>query len=90
MAGWAAGERATSLQAHVSRLRRAFGDDQRIVTTGGGYLVRVAPGELDRERFERLVEEGGMAIATEDWRLASGKLREALGLWRGAPLSEFQ
>jgi MerR family transcriptional regulator, thiopeptide resistance regulator len=44
---------ATSLQAHVSRLRRALGDDRRIVTTGSGYLIRVTPGELDRERFER-------------------------------------
>jgi len=73
---------AASLQAHVSRLRRALGSDQRIVTTGGGYLLRVAPGELDRERFERLVEEGSAAISREDWELASAKLREALGLWR--------
>ena len=75
---------AMSLQAHVSRLRRALGDDQRIVTTAGGYLIRVAEGELDRDRFERLVEEGSAAILTEDWESASGKLREALGLWRGA------
>jgi predicted ATPase/DNA-binding SARP family transcriptional activator len=81
---------ATSLQAHVSRLRRALGDGPRIVTAGGGYVIRVAPGELDLERFERLVEEGGVAISTEDWELAAGKLREALGLWRGPPLSDFQ
>src|SRR5271166_235557 len=80
---------ATSLHAHVSRLRRALSADQRIVTSGGGYLVRVAPGELDRERFERLVEEGGAEVLTKDWELASAKLREALGLWRGAPLSDF-
>jgi DNA-binding SARP family transcriptional activator len=81
---------ATSLQAHVSRLRRALGDDRRIVTTAGGYLIRVAPGELDRERFEGLVEEGDAAISTGDSELAFEKLREALSLWRGPPLSDFQ
>ena len=90
---WSGGPPASaagSLQAQVSRLRRALGDGQRIVTSGGGYLLRVAPGELDRELFARLVEEGGAAVSTEDWELASGKLREALGLWRGPPLSDFQ
>ena len=80
---------ATSLQAHVSRLRRALGEDERIVTTGGGYLIRVAPDELDRDRFERLVEEGSAAVVTEGWELASAKLREALSLWRGAAMADF-
>ena len=81
---------ATSLHAHVSRLRRALGEDRRIVTAGGGYLIRVADGELDRERFERLVEEGAGAISRSDWELGSGRLREALSLWRGPPLSDFR
>ncbi len=81
---------ATSLHAHVSRLRRALGEDRRIVTAGGGYLIRVADGELDRDRFERLAEEGGAAISAGDWGLASGRLREALSLWRGPPLSDFR
>jgi len=81
---------ATSLQTHVWRLRRALGEDRRIVTTAGGYLIRVADGELDRESFERLVEEGNAAILLEDWELAAGRLRDALGLWRGPPLSDFR
>jgi len=81
---------ATSLHAHISRLRRALGEDRRIVTTGGGYLIRVADGELDRDRFERMVEEGGAAISACEWQLASGRLREALSLWRGPPLSDFR
>jgi DNA-binding SARP family transcriptional activator len=66
-----------TLQYYVSQLRKALGAD-RIVTRSPGYLIRVEPGELDLERFERLVEEGG----------AEG-LREALALWRGAPLADF-
>ena len=52
---------AKSLQVHVSRLRRALegqrgnGADRVVVTRGGGYLVRVGPGQLDLERFERLL-----------------------------------
>jgi DNA-binding SARP family transcriptional activator len=68
---------ANTVQYYVSQLRKALGAD-RIVTRPPGYLIRVEPGELDLERFESLVEEGG----------AEG-LREALALWRGAPLADF-
>src|SRR6516165_7991559 len=66
--GEAPASAAKSLQVHVSRLRRAFADagasgDERIVTAIGGYLIRVAPGELDRDRFERLLDEGSAALA---------------------------
>jgi predicted ATPase/DNA-binding SARP family transcriptional activator len=81
---------ATSLHAHISRLRRALGGDRRIVTAGGGYVIRVEDGELDRDRFERLVQEGVEAISRGDWELACGRLREALSLWRGPPLSDFR
>ena len=66
-----------ALQVYVSQLRKTLGAG-RIVTRPPGYLIRVEPGELDLERFERLLESGG----TE-------KLREALALWRGRPLEEF-
>jgi DNA-binding SARP family transcriptional activator len=66
-----------TLQHYVSQLRKAIGAD-RIVTRAPGYLVRVDPGELDLERFQRLVEEGGAEA-----------LRSALGLWRGPALADF-
>jgi DNA-binding SARP family transcriptional activator/class 3 adenylate cyclase len=81
---------AATLQAHVSRLRRALGTDERIVTAAGGYMLRVAPGELDRDQFERLIEEGSGALASADWEQAAERLGEALALWRGPPLSDFQ
>ena len=66
-----------TLQFYVSQLRKALGAD-RIVTRPPGYTIRVDPGELDLERFERLLEQGG-----------SERLREALDLWRGPALADF-
>ncbi len=72
------------LQGYVSQLRKVLGRDA-LRTEPPGYLLRVAPGQLDAERFEHLVEEarrGGPAAAAD-------RLREALALWRGTPLPEF-
>ena len=68
-------------------LRRVLGAE-RIERRGAGYSVRVEPGELDLERFEGWssgaggVHGGRPADAADD-------LREALGLWRGAPLADL-
>src|SRR5262249_4418386 len=69
-----------TLQYFVSRLRKALGAD-RIVTRAPGYLARVAPGELDLERFERLVEAGGEdeAGARADPRKAHERRRARIG-----------
>src|SRR5579859_1801579 len=47
-----------SLQNHVARLRGLFGpaEQERIRTTPSGYLIRVEPGELDLEEFQRRAE----------------------------------
>jgi DNA-binding SARP family transcriptional activator/tetratricopeptide (TPR) repeat protein len=73
-----------SVQVYVSRLRRQLGDG-RLVTRAPGYLLRVEAGELDLERFERLVAEA----ASADPRRAARLLREALALWRGPPLADL-
>jgi YVTN family beta-propeller protein len=86
---------AKTLQVHVSRLRAAFEDsgangaDAVVLTRGGGYLIRVAPGELDRDRFERLVDEASGALEEGEPRRALELLDEAFGLWRGPPLADF-
>lgn len=87
------GERAPAtaakiVQNHVSQLRRALGDG-RLRTSGRGYVLEVEPGALDLDRFDSLVSEGSTALAGGDARTASAKLRDALSLWRGAPLAEF-
>jgi predicted ATPase/DNA-binding SARP family transcriptional activator len=79
-----------SLQVQVSRLRKALGGGESPITTGpNGYSIRVAPGELDLERFTRLAEEGRRALGADDPERGAELLREALSLWRGPPLADF-
>ncbi len=76
-----------AIQVYVSALRKALGDARDVLETRGpGYVLRVAPGELDLHEFERLLataegEDPGPRVAT---------LREALALWRSAPLADFE
>ncbi len=79
---------AKALQVHVSQLRRALGAGQPIVTLGGGYAVRLAPGELDLERFEALAERARRSRADGALQDAAAALREALALFRGPPLAD--
>jgi DNA-binding SARP family transcriptional activator len=78
-----------TVQVHMSRLRKALGDGDIVTTTAAGYRLRVRPGELDAERFERLAEEGRRALATGQVEQSATILREALSLWRGPPLAEL-
>lgn len=73
-----------TVQVYVSRLRKAVGDD-RLVTLAPGYVLYVDATELDLTRFEQLAAEARRASPER----ASEKLRDALGLWRGAPLADL-
>lgn len=68
---------AKMVQQYVSQLRRLLGegDVAEILTRGRGYELRVDPDEVDALRFEQLVEQE--------------HAREALALWRGAPLTDM-
>jgi YVTN family beta-propeller protein len=85
---------AKSLQVHVWRLRAALGGNGAgqgpLGTQGGGYVLRVGPGELDLEVFERLLVDGRAALAAGRPQAASVALAEAMALWRGPPLGEFE
>ena len=81
---------AKVLQNHVSRLRRELGDrdGRRLQTRGHGYRLVVDGGEVDADRFEALLREGGQALAEERAADARARLLEALALWRGPPLAD--
>jgi predicted ATPase/DNA-binding SARP family transcriptional activator len=80
---------AHTLDDHVSRLRKALGPD-RIQTRAPGYVLHIEPGELDLERFERLLAEGRRARRDGDTGFAARALREADSLWRGRPLADLE
>jgi DNA-binding SARP family transcriptional activator len=75
---------AKMVQISVAELRRALGQDV-LRTEWPGYALAIGEGELDLDRFERLLA----AARESDAREAAALLREALTLWRGAPLGEF-
>jgi class 3 adenylate cyclase len=79
---------ANALQAVVSRVRKAIGDD-RLHSQAPGYVLEIAPGELDLDRFEQLVAEARASLARGDAAGASAGLSRALDLWRGPPLADF-
>ena len=51
--------------------------------------MRVAPGELDLERFERAAAAGRESLAAGLPERAAAQLREALGEWRGPALADL-
>src|SRR4051794_3933064 len=75
-----------ALRGHVSSLRKIFGQDT-IETRPSGYVLRVAPGQTDLERFQRLLDEAGRESALPE---RSRLLRSALALFRGDPLADFR
>jgi DNA-binding SARP family transcriptional activator len=77
-----------SVQVRVAGLRRAL-DDDVVLTTGDGYLVRSGPNQLDLHRFEQLLSDGSDALAAGDPTRALATLDEALALWRGPALADF-
>jgi DNA-binding SARP family transcriptional activator len=79
----------TQVQRQVSELRKAVGSTSLIETRPPGYLIRLAPDQLDLYRFERLAEQSAEASERGDAVTAANLLQQALGLWRGPPLDDL-
>ncbi len=79
----------TQVQRQISELRKALGNASAIETRSPGYVLRLGPGELDLERFERTTDEANQALARGEAELGADLLRDALRLWRGAPLADL-
>jgi DNA-binding SARP family transcriptional activator len=79
----------TQVQRQVSELRKLLGSPSLIETRPPGYVIRLSSDQLDVESFERLIEEGHQALAHGRQRTAGQLFREALALWRGAPLADL-
>jgi predicted ATPase/DNA-binding SARP family transcriptional activator len=81
-------DEANALQSLVSRLRRGLGDPGMVRQSGGGYLLAVAPDDVDAQRFTRLAHEGSEALRTGQPDRAVALLDEAAALWRGPALAD--
>ncbi|WP_436775333.1 BTAD domain-containing putative transcriptional regulator, partial [Yinghuangia sp. YIM S09857] len=87
------------LQNTVWRLRRLFDADERrdrltrarveLLTRAPGYLLRVAPEQIDLHRFRGLAAEGRQELDAGSPEVASLLWRDALALWRGPVLADL-
>ena len=82
-------EGSKALQVAVSRLRKALGAGELIVTRPPGYQLQVEPERLDLRRFEERLADGRRLLAEGDAEAAADELTHALELWRGEPLADL-
>jgi len=80
-----------TLHTYITRVRRlleqasdAGEEAARLVHRTGGYLLEIDPDRVDLHRFRRLLEQAHHGCGDEQ---RVKLLREALGLWRGQPLT---
>ncbi len=80
------------VQTYVSQLRKSLhrNGTALLVTRGGGYELRADRETLDLARFEELASSGRADLAAGRNEEAAATLKDALALWRGAPLAEFR
>jgi predicted ATPase/DNA-binding SARP family transcriptional activator len=78
---------ASTLKSHVSLLRRSLGAD-RLSSRDGGYVLAVAPAELDVSVFESEAALGRRLLRDGDPRQAAQVLGQGLARWRGRALAD--
>lgn len=80
-----------TVRTYVSRLRKALTQTADVLLTRPpGYLLQTDADAVDSLRFERLADAGRRSLAGGRAQLAFDQLTEALQLWRGAALAEFE
>lgn len=77
------------VQGCVSRLRKVLGR-QAIETSPHGYRLVVPADDIDAQRFERLLGRARELLTLGEPERASYLIDQALGLWRGRPLTEVE
>ena len=77
-----------ALRNYVMRLRRALGGQHLIQTRPGGYLIPPGDCELDLARMEQELAAARQTASDGHWHRAVVHADEALGWWRGEPLSD--
>jgi SARP family transcriptional regulator, regulator of embCAB operon len=90
----------TTLHTYVRLLRkkldaalehdRSRSSKDFLVTEPGGYLLAVAPEDIDAGRYDRLSSAGRDAATNGDYPTATELLGTALRLWRGPTLTDVE
>jgi DNA-binding SARP family transcriptional activator len=75
-----------ALETHATRLRKLLGDDVTLTARDPGYVLEIDPQLLDSVRFEQLL---AAARESEPERAAT-RADDALALWRGEALADFE
>ncbi|HEY4018023.1 MAG TPA: BTAD domain-containing putative transcriptional regulator [Pseudonocardiaceae bacterium] len=76
-------------QSYVMRLRKALGSAGALISTRpAGYLIDAPAATLDLGRFRARVAAADVARSRSLPQVEARELRDALALWRGAPLSD--
>ncbi|WP_329429166.1 NB-ARC domain-containing protein [Streptosporangium sp. NBC_01495] len=93
MLDWLWGEHApanaeSNLYTYISALRRVLGSPSRIEAGSNGYVLRVAPGEIDVRLFEELAAQGRLMLSEGRNDVALERCTRALGLWRAEAVLE--
>ncbi|MFB7619249.1 BTAD domain-containing putative transcriptional regulator [Kitasatospora sp. NPDC056181] len=82
-----------AIRNHVSQLRSVLEDDRTaprvLVSAGGGYALRLAPGATDLTVFQQLTQDATRLRAAGDPAAAAERLQRALDLQTGAPLADI-
>ena len=80
-----------TLRSYVTRLRKAIdpGRPGLIVHRQPGYVLELAPDELDSALFEAELDEALQLLRTQDGAAALRILSVAIGRWRGPAFSGF-
>ena len=82
-----------TIQVYVSSLRRILesaGEGTQISFRLSGYRIELGPGGLDSQRFHQLAKEADQFLRSGEPDTGTALLREALALWRGPMLREFE
>ncbi|WNF27987.1 AfsR/SARP family transcriptional regulator [Streptomyces sp. C11-1] len=91
---------STTLQTYILQLRRlissSLGDRSGIVAKEilvyqhGGYQLRMLPGTVDAQEYDRIAARGQAAFDAGDDERAVAAFRRALDLWQGPALADVR
>lgn len=79
----------TQVQRQVSELRKVLAGHATVETRPPGYAIVLEPGQLDLDRFQRLLADADEARASGSPADAVRWLEQALALWRGPALADL-